>query len=100
MNLPKRPEAVAMRYDREHDSAPRLLAKGKGSVAERILDLARSHGIPLHRDDDLVSLLGVLDLDVEIPPRLYQALAEVLAHVYRLNSAAAKNSSGLHQHRR
>lgn len=81
-------QAVAMRYNSDHDSAPRLLAKGKGSVATRILDLAREHGIPLYQDDDLVSLLGVLDIDAEIPPRLYQALAEVLAHIYRLNGQA------------
>ena len=78
-----RPEAVALRYDPATEQAPRLLAKGKGSVAERILAIARQHGIPLHEDRDLVNLLAVLDIDTEIPPRLYQALAEVLAHIYR-----------------
>ena len=75
-----------MRYNEEVDRAPKLLAKGKGTTAERILMRAREHGIPLHRDDDLVSLLGILEIDAEIPPRLYQAMAEVLAHLYRMNA--------------
>ena len=78
-------QAVAMRYNESQDRAPRLLAKGSGTVADRILQRAREHGIPLHRDDDLVALLGVLEIDAEIPPRLYQAMAEVLAHLYRMN---------------
>ncbi len=82
---PEQPRAVAVRYDAESDSAPRVLAKGHGEVAERILAIAREHGIPLHEDRDLVRLLLVLDLDVEIPPHMYKALAEVLAHVYRVN---------------
>lgn len=83
--MPDQPRAVAMRYREESDQAPRLVAKGRGRVAERILELARMHDIPLHEDADLVDLLGVLELEAEIPPRLYQALAEVLAHVYRVN---------------
>jgi flagellar biosynthesis protein len=89
---PQRKEAVAVRYDAEQDSAPRVLAKGKGPIAERILSLAKSHGIPLYQDDDLVTLLGVLDLDVEVPPRLYAALAEVLAHVYRVDRRVAERA--------
>ena len=74
-----------MRYDADSESAPRVVAKGQGEVAERILAIAAEHGIPLHEDRDLVRLLLVLDLDVEIPPHMYKALAEVLAHVYRVN---------------
>lgn len=79
------PAAVALRYDAELEGAPRLLAKGRGEVAERILALAAAHGIPLHEDGDLLRLLMVLDLDVEVPPHMYRALAEVLAHIYRVN---------------
>lgn len=75
--------AVALRYRSEDDHAPRVTAKGKDRIADRILELARQHDVPLHQDTDLVHLLEVLDLGVEIPPRLYQALAEVLAHLYR-----------------
>lgn len=75
-----------MRYDTESERAPRVIAKGQGEVAERIMAIAAEHGIPLHEDKDLLRLLMVLDLDVEIPPHMYKALAEVLAHVYRVNS--------------
>ncbi|MEK7414465.1 MAG: EscU/YscU/HrcU family type III secretion system export apparatus switch protein [Planctomycetota bacterium] len=79
------PAAIALRYEAGQDTAPRVLAKGRGEVAERILAIAREHDIPLHEDQDLVRLLLVLDLDIEIPPHMYRALAEVLAHVYRVN---------------
>lgn len=82
----RRPAAIAVRYDQAEESAPRVLAKGQGEVAERILAIAAEHGIPLHEDADLVRLLLVLDLDVEVPPHMYRALAEVLAHVYRVNA--------------
>ncbi|HEX3132786.1 MAG TPA: EscU/YscU/HrcU family type III secretion system export apparatus switch protein [Planctomycetota bacterium] len=85
-----RRRAVALRYDDIHESAPRVLAKGQGDIAERIIALAHLHGIPLHEDKDLVRLLGVLDIDVQIPPALYRALAEVLAHLYRTNAKYAK----------
>lgn len=78
-------KAVALRYREEHEHAPRVLAKGSGDVAERILALAREHGIPLHEDRDLLGLLACLDLGAVVPPAMYRALAEVLAHVYRAN---------------
>ncbi len=83
--MTERQKAVALRYDGDKESAPRVLAKGQGPVAERILAIAKEHGIPLYEDRDLVHLLGALDLDVEVPPNLYKALAEVLAHLYRAN---------------
>jgi len=86
----RRRRAVALRYDDAHESAPRVLAKGQGDIAERIIALAQEHGIPLHEDKDLVRLLGVLDIDVQIPQTLYRALAEVLAHLYRTNAKLAE----------
>jgi len=83
---PERRRAVALRYHSSEDSSPRVLAKGQGEIAERIIAVAARHGVPLHEDRDLVQLLGVLELDVEVPPSLYRALAEVLAHVYRANA--------------
>lgn len=80
-----RREAAALRYDTAHDTAPRMVAKGKGELAERILVLAREHGIPIHEDPDLVRVLGALDLYDEIPPELYSVIAEILAYVYRMN---------------
>ncbi|NIA15971.1 MAG: hypothetical protein GWP08_18055, partial [Nitrospiraceae bacterium] len=80
-----RRKAVALRYDGEQDSAPRVIAKGAGVVADRILALAAEHGVHVHNDPDLVAVLSRLDLDTLIPGDLYQAVAEVLAFVYRLN---------------
>lgn len=80
-----RRKAVALRYDRENDQAPRVVAKGDGFVAERILSLAEEHGVTVYEDIDLTASLAQLDLHVEIPESLYRAVAEVLAFVYRLN---------------
>jgi flagellar biosynthesis protein len=74
--------AVALHYDGR--GAPRVTAKGRGYVADEILALAREHGIPLHEDKALVSLLARLELGDEIPEKLYRAVAEVLAFAYRL----------------
>jgi flagellar biosynthesis protein len=78
---------VALGYERGKDRAPRVLAKGSGIVAERILELAKAHGVPVREDPALVSLLATVDVDSEIPPALYHAVAEVLAFVYRLREA-------------
>ena len=80
--------AVALKYD-GGPTAPRVVAKGEGLVAERIIELANEAGIPLHDDAELVQLLSVLDLDAEISADLFQAVAEVLAFVYRLRGRAA-----------
>ena len=80
-----RPRAVALRYEVEKDSAPRVTAKGAGLIAERIIALAKEHDIHVHQDPDLVAMLSKLDVEVQIPEELYRAVAEVLAFVYRLN---------------
>lgn len=80
-----RRRAVALRYDEERDAAPTVVAKGRGLVADRIIELAEEHGVTLHEDRDLVEVLFALDLDAQIPVDLYQAVAEVLAFVYRVN---------------
>ena len=81
---PAERQAVALRYRAHQDQAPRLVAKGRGPVAEKILQLARAHGIPVRQDRNLVEVLGQLRLDQEIPPAVYQAVAEILAFVHRL----------------
>ena len=86
---PARPRAAALQYDPGHDRAPRLVARGDGHVAERILALAREHGIPIHEDRALVDVLARLDLGSEIPPELYRAVAEIIAFVYRLQQRPA-----------
>ncbi len=81
-------KAVALRYNAESDSAPRVIAKGDRLLAERIIEIATEHGVPIHEDPDLVSLLAALDIDREIPDALYRAVAEVLAFVYKVNGKA------------
>ena len=83
--MKKKPKAVALKYDQEKDAAPRVTAKGRGFVAEKIIETARAHNVPLHEDKNLVQVLEALDLETEIPPELYRAVAEVLAFIYRLN---------------
>ncbi len=77
-------KAAVLKYKHQIDRAPRLVAKGKGMVADRILELARKHRIPIQSDPALVEVLSQLDIDQEIPPDLYRAVAQVLAYVYRV----------------
>jgi flagellar biosynthesis protein len=84
--MDKSPKAVALTYDREKDRAPRVIAKGRGEIAAKIIEIARSNNIPLYEDKNLIPILEALDLETEIPPELYRAVAEVLAFIYRLNN--------------
>ena len=81
----KSPKAVALKYDQKRDRAPKVVAKGRGLVAEKIIDVAREHHVPLYEDKNLIQILDALELETEIPPELYRAVAEVLAFIYRLN---------------
>jgi len=83
-------QVAALRYEQGKDSAPRLIAKGKGVVADKILEVARRHGIPIREDRELVQMLASLDLYQEVPPDLYKAVAEILAFIYSLNRGAGK----------
>jgi flagellar biosynthesis protein len=83
--MDKSPKAVALKYDRKKDNAPRVIAKGRGEIAEKIIEVAKAHNVPLYEDKNLIQILEALDLKTEIPPELYRAVAEVLAFIYRLN---------------
>jgi flagellar biosynthesis protein len=76
-------QAVALRYRANADKAPTVIAKGRGHVADKILELARSNLVPVREDRDLVQVLGLLDLNEAIPPEAYKAVAEILAFLYR-----------------
>lgn len=78
-------KAVALRYEPSRDEAPSVAAKGQGKLAERIIALAREHGVPIKEDPDLVEVLARLEVDQEIPPELYLVVAEILAFVYKSN---------------
>jgi flagellar biosynthesis protein len=75
--------AIALAYGRD-DAAPRVLAKGRGLVAQAIIERAHQHGVYVHESRELVALLMQVDIDQRIPPELYRAVAELLVWVYRL----------------
>ncbi len=80
--------AVALQYRRSETAAPKVVAKGKGFVAEKIRELARQHGIPLVEDKPLARALFKVKLDSFIPEDLYRAVARILAYIYKLRGAA------------
>lgn len=82
----KRQMAVALAY-RNGESAPRVVASGRGLIAQAIIERARQHGIYVHESEELVALLMQVELDQHIPPALYLAVAELLAWLYRLEQA-------------
>ena len=77
-------QVVALRYEPKRERAPRVVAKGRGYLADKILELAREHNIPIRQDKNLLQILSRLDLNDEIPPEIYKAVAEILAFIYRL----------------
>jgi len=76
---------VALKYERGKAPAPKVTAKGRGLVAERILAIARENNIPVRQDKLLLDALYKLDINEEIPEELYRVIAEILAFVYRMN---------------
>lgn len=78
-------KAVAILYDRERGGAPQVVASGRGEIAARIIDTAREHGVQVVEDPDLLEILSRVPVGEEIPEPMYQAVAEVLAFVYRIN---------------
>jgi flagellar biosynthesis protein len=83
----ERMKAAALKYRAGEDKAPRVVARGKGLVAERIMEIAREHGVPIKEDRALVEILASLELNEEIPAELYRAVAEVLAFVYKMSKS-------------
>ncbi len=83
-------KAVALRYDPLKERAPKVIAKGRGFVVENILAAAQKNAVPVYQNKSLVNMLMALELDREIPPELYRAVAEVLAYVYRIDQRHPK----------
>ncbi|WP_281950570.1 EscU/YscU/HrcU family type III secretion system export apparatus switch protein [Nitrosophilus kaiyonis] len=75
-------EAVALKYNKKNDNAPKVVAKGKGNIAENILKKAKEYNIPIKEDPDLLEVLSKLDIYEEIPPKLYKAVANILIFIY------------------
>ncbi len=83
-----RKKAAALKYEPGKDSAPRVVAKGEGLLAERLIALAEEAGVPIREDAPLVEALLRVELEREIPPELYEAVAVVLAWAWRLEGKA------------
>ncbi|WP_211745963.1 EscU/YscU/HrcU family type III secretion system export apparatus switch protein [Paenibacillus sp. Marseille-Q4541] len=84
----ERKKAVALKYAPGESEAPIIVAKGSGTLADSILEKAMEHGVPIQEDSALVEVLSKLDLDTQIPPELYQLVAEVLTFVYQTEQKA------------
>ncbi|MBC7326229.1 MAG: EscU/YscU/HrcU family type III secretion system export apparatus switch protein [Moorella sp. (in: Bacteria)] len=78
-------KAVALRYTEGQDTVPRVVASGRGQVAEKIIATAREAGVPVHHDAGLAAMLARLDIGAEIPVELYQMVAQVLVFIYSLD---------------
>jgi len=85
MNDKQIKKAAALKYDQAKNMAPRVVAKGKGHIAEQIIQVARENDVPLLENLNLANVLEALELESEIPAELYRAVAEVLVFIYRLN---------------
>ena len=81
-------KAVALKYDKEHDDAPRIIASGKGEIAQKIIQKAKDYNIPIFCNQELVASLINLELDKEIPVNLYNAVVEVF--VWLMKNEAKK----------
>jgi flagellar biosynthesis protein len=82
----KQKKAVAIIYDEDSSSAPKIVASGKGSIAQKIIETAEEAGIHIQQDPNLVEMLSKVEVGEEIPVDLYQTVAEVLAFVYKVNN--------------
>ena len=80
-------KAVALKYDKDKDCAPKVKASGKGDIAERIIKIAEENSLPIKKDEDLVELLSKVELDKEIPQNLYKAVAEVFSFIYKMTKS-------------
>ncbi len=81
-------KAVALKYENKSTSAPKVIAKGKGAIAEKILEKADEFEIPIFQNEALANSLMELDLDEQIPPRLYKAIAEVFVWLMKSEKKA------------
>jgi len=82
----KKQKATALRYNKEKDNAPKVIAKGEGTVAQNIIKIANQHNLPIKKDEDLVELLSKIELDKEIPEALYKAVAEIFSFIYEITN--------------
>jgi len=81
-NFRKNQKAVALSYDEKKDDAPKVLASGKGAIAEKIIEIAKANNIPIHQNAQLTEILSVLEINEAIPVSVYSIVAKILNHIY------------------
>lgn len=81
-NLSQGKKAVALGYDEQIDTAPKVLASGSDLIAEHILEIAKANNIPIHQDADLVKILSVLEINAYIPLKVYEVVAKIISYIY------------------
>lgn len=90
-NKPEINKAVALKYEHSQDRAPLVVAKGSGKLAEKIIEIAKEHGIKIYEDKELISTLMKLDIGDYIPEELYPIVAQILAFIYSLDKTLVTN---------
>ena len=88
--------AVALAYDPNEDGAPKVVAAGKGALAEKIIEKAKESKVPVHVDDKLADTLSRLEIGEMIPPELYEVVAEILVFVDAMDKIKAKDKTRRH----
>lgn len=86
----KRKDAIALKYNTESDVAPKVIAKGKGLIADEIISKAKDFGVPIQEDPSLVEVLSKLEINQSIPEDLYSVVAELFAFIYRADKQMGK----------
>lgn len=77
--------AAALKYEEDGTGAPIIIASGRGEIADKILEIAQREKVPVYTDQSLAQLLVSLEMDTEIPPGLYQAVAQIIAFIWQID---------------
>ena len=83
-------QAIALEYDPNDDTAPKVIASGQGALAEKIIEKAKESDVPLHKDAKLAKSLSNLEIGDNIPPELYEVVAEVLVFINRMDTLRSR----------
>jgi flagellar biosynthesis protein len=85
-------KAIALKYDKDKNNAPRVVAKGSRYLAQEIINIATKYEVPIKKDEDMTVMLEQIEINQEIPPQMYKAVAEIFSFIYGLtNEKGEKN---------
>ncbi len=82
----KSKKAAALKYNQSSDNAPKVVASGERLVAQNIIKIAQQNNIPIKKDEDMVQMLSQIELNQEIPPAMYKAVAEIFSFIYDITN--------------